>query len=96
MTSRYPGGRALKSGRGSALPNFTLLDSKFPSGQPRDGRTRPDEGCLHRGVRAVQYGPREVGSSGSRVLKRRPPVGAGFIHPVCLFFHPAFACDGQL
>ena len=46
MTSRYPGGRARKSGRGSAPPNFTLLDSKFPSGQPRDGRTRPGEGCL--------------------------------------------------
>lgn len=51
MTSRYPSGRARKSGRGSALPNFTLLDSKSPSGQPRDGRTRPGESSLLRGVR---------------------------------------------
>lgn len=51
MTSRYAGGRPRKSGRGSALADLTLLDSKSPSGQPQDGRTRPGEGCLLRGVR---------------------------------------------
>lgn len=37
-----------------------------------------------------------MGNSGSRVLKRRPPAGAGFVLPVCLFVHPALACGGQL
>ena len=97
MTSRYPGGRAGKSGRRSALPNFILLDSKFPSGQPRDGRTRAGEGCLLGVCVRSRMDLGKWGARGAAFLKgaRRQVPALSFLF-ACLHVHPVRACGGQL
>lgn len=86
---RYPRLRRSGGARcagGSALLNFALLHSRFPSGQHSGGRTRRGEGCLLRVWVQSKTGPSQDVGSPETALFRRPRGAVSALSFPCAFF----------